>query len=159
MRGLLCGTTARTNEEYKKVVKVRMTRLLGVSVLGAFTLILSLLAEFYWKVDIDERMLGVYAGMGSGLIVVGVVLWIKNRIILGDEEKLKESRLSNADERIKEISNKAYMTATAILLIAMYGIALIGGLFYPVMIQILIILVGIFALAYFIAYRVYDKKM
>ncbi len=159
MRGLLCGTTARTNEEYKKVVKVRMTRLLGVSVLGAFTLILSLLAEFYWKVDIDERMLGVYAGMGSSLIVVGVVLWIKNRIILGDEEKLQESRLSNADERIKEISNKAYMTATAILLIAMYGIALIGGLFYPVMIQILIILVGIFALAYFIAYRVYDKKM
>ncbi len=159
MRGLLCGTTARTNEEYKKVVKVRMNRFLGIGIIGTLTLTLALLAEFYWKLAVKEEMLGVYAGMGTGLVAVSVILWIKNRMLLGNEEKLKESRVNNSDERIKEIGNQAFRMAAAVMLGAMYLISLVGGLFYPMLVQVLLAVVSVFALTYLVSYRIYDKKM
>ncbi len=159
MRGLLCGTTARTNEEYKKVVKVRMNRFLGLGAIGAVTLTLGLLAEFYWRLDVREEMLGVYTGMGTGLVLVSVILWVKNRVLLASEEKLKESRINNSDERIKEISDQAFRTAAAVMLGVMYLISLIGGLFYPVLVQVLLAVVSIFALTYLISYHIYNKKM
>lgn len=159
MRGLLCGTTARTNEEYKKVVKVRMNRFLGLGAIGAVTLTLGLLAEFYWRLDVREEMLGVYTGMGTGLVLVSVILWVKNRVLLASEEKLKESRINNSDERIKEISDQAFRTAAVIMLGVMYLISLIGGLFYPVLVQVLLAVVSIFALTYLISYHIYNKKM
>ncbi len=159
MRGLLCGTTARTNEEYKKVVKVRMNRFLGLGAIGAVTLTLGLLAEFYWRLDVREEMLGVYTGMGTGLVLVSVILWVKNRVLLASEEKLKESRINNSDERIKEISDQAFRTAAVVMLGVMYLISLIGGLFYPVLVQVLLAVVSIFALTYLISYHIYNKKM
>ncbi len=159
MRGLLCGTTARTNEEYKKVVKVRMNRFLGLGAIGAVTLTLGLLAEFYWRLDVREEMLGVYTGMGTGLVLVSVILWVKNRVLLANEEKLKESRINNSDERIKEISDQAFRTAAEVMLGVMYLISLIGGLFYPVLVQVLLAVVSIFALTYLISYHIYNKKM
>jgi hypothetical protein len=159
MRGLLCGTTARTNEEYKKVVKVRMNRFLGLGAIGAVTLTLGLLAEFYWRLDVREEMLGVYTGMGTGLVLVSVILWVKNRVLLASEEKLKESRINNSDERIKEISDQAFRTAAEVMLGVMYLISLIGGLFYPVLVQVLLAVVSIFALTYLISYHIYNKKM
>jgi hypothetical protein len=159
MRGLLCGTTAKTNEEYKQVVKIRMYRFLCLGLIGAITFVTALLAEFYWKLDVKEQMLGVYAGVGAGLMGVSVVLLIKNKQLLGNEEKLKASRISNADERIKEISNKAFKMAAVIMLVAMYALALIGGLFYPVLVELLLSIVSIFVFAYLVSYFVYSKRM
>ncbi len=159
MRGLLCGTTARTNEEYKQVVKVRMYRFAGLGLIGAITLITALLAEFYWKLEVKEEMLGVYTGAGFGILLVSVIMLIKNMLMLKDEEKLKASRISNGDERIKEISSRAFRTASIIMLIAMYAIALIGGLFYPALVKLLLMIISIFALAYLVAFTIYNKKM
>ncbi|MDF2487034.1 MAG: hypothetical protein K0R46_3202 [Herbinix sp.] len=159
MRGLLCGTTANTNEEYKQVVKIRMYRFLCLGLVGAITFVTALLAEFYWKLDVKEQMLGVYTGAGAGILGASVLLWIKNKRLLGNEEKLKASRISNADERIKEISNKAFKMAAVIMLIAMYATALIGGLFYPVLVELLLAIVSIFVFAYLVSYFVYSKRM
>ncbi|MDF2909067.1 MAG: hypothetical protein K0R34_4388 [Herbinix sp.] len=159
MRGLLCGTTAKTNEEYKQVVKVRIYRFIGLGLIGAITLITALLAEFYWKLDVKEEMLGVYTGAGFGILLISVIMIIKNMLMLKDEEKLKESRISNSDERIKEISNRAFRTASIIMLIAMYALALIGGLFNPVLVKLLSMVVSIFVFAYLVSYYVYNKKM
>jgi MFS family permease len=159
MRGLLCGTTARTNEEYKQVVKVRMYRFAGLGLIGAITLATALLAEFYWKLDVKEEMLGVYTGVGFGLLLASVIMLIKNGIMLKNEEKLKESRISNSDERIKEINNKAFRTASIVMLIAMYTLALIGGLFYPELVRLLLLIVSIFVFAYFVSYNIYNRRM
>ncbi len=159
MRGLLCNTIAKNNEEYRQVLKARMYRFLCIGLVGAITMVTALLAEFYWKLNMKEQMLGVYTGVGSGLLGFSVVMLIKNRRLLGNEEKLKQSRISDADERIREISNRAFRTAAFIMLMAMYMAALIGGLFYPVLVELLFAIISIFAFAYFVAYYVYNKRM
>lgn len=159
MRGFFCGCTARTNEEYKKVVKFRMKLMIGMAVIGILTAALGFSGEFYWHAEINDKMLGIYSGFGSGLFAAGIILYIKNRLLLKNDEKLKASRLSNTDERIREISNKAFRTATYIMLIVLYLVMLIGGLFYPVMVEFLAFIVCSFTLAYFISFKYYNTKM
>jgi len=159
MKGLLCNTTAKTNEEYRQVVKVRMYRFLCLGFIGSITLAIALLTEFYWKLDVNEHMLGVYTGVGAGLLAASIALWIKNKRLLGNEEKLKESRISNADERIQEISSRAFKMAAIVMLVAMYAVALIGGLFYPVLVEMLLAIISVFAFTYVVAYFAYSKRM
>ena len=159
MMGLFCASKAKNNEEYKKVIKARMNVMVLIFVIGLITLVVSLLAEKAWAVKISEQMLGVYCGVGTGLLVVSVILWIKNKLILGNETKLKESRLNNTDERLKEINNRAFRIATIFLLIALYAAGLIGGLFYPILVQVLLTLVCVFLVAYVVSYKIYEKRM
>jgi hypothetical protein len=159
MNGLFCWTNAKNNEEYKKVIRFRMNIMVILGIIGIATFAVALLAEYKWKVSVSEHMLGVYSGAGTGLFAAAVALWIKNKLLLKNEEKLKESRLNNTDERIREISSKAFRTAAAILLIALYAFALIGGIFYPVLVQVLLSIACIFLVSYVIAFKIYEKKM
>ena len=159
MRGILCVSNVKTNEEYKEVIKTRMKILAGIIFLGIITAGIGFSAEFYFKMPVNKHMLGVYSGLGVGLLVGGTILLIKNRLLLKDDKKLKESRLNNTDERIKEISNKAFKVASYAMIIALYLIALIGGLFYQVLAEILSSIVCIFLLAYMGAFKYYNNRM
>lgn len=159
MRGLFCSTTAKTNEEYRKVIKRNMKILLLIGIMGLAALIVSLFAKYRWEVVISERMLGFYTGAGSGIIAGAVILWIRNRLLLNNEEKLKESRLMNSDERIKEINHKAFRVAAYVLIFSMYAVALIGGLFYPILVTTVIYLIFFFLLVYAVAYRIFSSRM
>lgn len=159
MRGFICSTNVTTNEEYRKIVKTRMKLFVAFIVLGIVTASVAFYAEMNIKVTINEHMLGVYTGVGVGLIVAGAMLWIKNKQLLKNEEKLKESRLNNTDERILEIGNKAFRLATYVMLITVYGIALIGGLFIPELVRVLLFIVCAFLLTYVIAFKYYNNKM
>ncbi len=159
MRGLFCGTAAKTNEEYRKVVKNRMLIFVFVGIAGAATLAVALLARSYWEVTINERMLGFYAGVGTGFLLGAIVLLIKDAILLRNEEKLKNSRLECSDERNQEISNKAIKIAMAVMLFAIYGVVLIGGLYYPILVKIMSGIIFLFLLAYMGAYQFYKRRM
>lgn len=159
MKGFFCRCTARTNEEYRKIVKLRMKLMIGMAVIGILTAALGFSGEFYWHASISDKMLGFYSGFGTSLFAAGIILYIKNRLLLKNDEKLKASRLSNTDERIREISNKAFRTATYIMLVVLYGVMLIGGLFYPILIEFLAIIICSFVVTYFIAYKHYNAKM
>ena len=159
MKGILCGSTAKTNEEYKRVIKSRMKLMIAIIIIGVITAAIGFGAEFYLKVSINERMMGVYSGIGVGLFVVGSILLIKNKFLLNNEKKLKESRLNNTDERIQVIGNKAFRAATYVMFIALYATALIGGLFYPVLVEALMLIVCTFLLTYMIAFKYYNNKM
>lgn len=159
MRGILCGSKAKTNEEYRKVLKSRMKIMVGIVIIGIITATVGFGAEYYWEVPINDQMLGVYSGIGTGLFVAGVGLWIKNRLLLNNDEKLKESRLNNTDERIQEIVNKAFRIAAYTMLVSLYATALIGGLFYPILVKVLMFIVCTFLLAYTIAFKYYNSKM
>lgn len=159
MKGILCGTTAKTNEEYKKVIKNRMKMMVALIFIGIITAIVGFVAEFYFKVPINDTMLGVYSGIGTGLFAAGIILWVKNRLLLNNEEKLKISRLNNSDERNQEIGNKAFLAATYVMLVVLYATALIGGLFYPVLVKILLFIACTFSLTYMIAFKYYNNKM
>lgn len=159
MMELFCSSKAKNNEEYKKIVQSRMNILLLLFAIGLITLIVSLLAEMVWAVETSEYMLGVYCGVGTGLMAVSVILWVKNRMLLMNETKLKESRLANTDERLMEISNKAFRMATIFLLAALYACGIIGGLFYPILVKVLLILVCVFLFSYIFSYKIYEKRM
>jgi uncharacterized membrane protein len=159
MKGILCTTTAKTNEEYKNVIKNRMKIMVVVIIVGIITAAFGFGAEFFFKLPISDNMLGVFLGIGSGLFAAGIAIWIKNRLLLNNEEKLKESRLNNTDERIQEIGNKAFRVATYVLLVVLYATALIGGLFYPVLVEALMFIVFAFLIAYMIAFKYYNNKM
>lgn len=159
MKGFFCSCKANNNEEYKKVIRTRMNIMVLVFVTGCITLAIALLARNVWTVAISEHMLGVYTGVGVGMMVASVVLWVRNKLILADDEKLKKSRLSNTDERLQEIGNKAFVVAAVILIIALYAAGLIGGLFYPILVKVLFSMVYVFIIAYIIAYKIYEKRM
>lgn len=159
MRGIFCLTKANNNEEYKKVLKSRMNLLLLMFVIGGITMAAALVVKNTGGASISERMLGVYTGVGTGLMAAAAILWAKNKRILGNEEKLRQSRLSNTDERIHEISNHAFRAAGIVLLIAIYVAGLIGGLFYPVLVSLLLCLVCVFLVTYTVAYKIYEHKM
>lgn len=159
MMGLFCACKAKNNEEYKKVIKTRMNIMILLFIAGAITLVVSLLAEKIWPVSISEYMLGIYSGVGTGLMAASVILWIKSKWILADDEKLKKSRLSSTDERLQEISQKAFRMAASILLLVLYGVGLIGGLFYPILVKVILGMGSFFLIVYIIAYKVYEKRM
>lgn len=159
MNGILCKTIAKNNEEYKVVIKNRIKIMMAMTIIGIITAAVGFGAEFYFKAGINEHMLGVYSGVGTGLFAAGIILWIKNKRLLGNDEKLKERRLANTDERNIEIGNKAFRVAAGVMLVALYATGLIGGLFYHVLVEAFLFIVCIFLIAYLIAYIYYNKKM
>lgn len=159
MRGLFCGSKAKNNEEYKKVIKVKMNIMIFLLLIGIFTIGGILIAKYKLNITIEDYILGVYTGAGTGLIFASVIMWVRFKRLLGNEGKLKEDRLRNTDERIGEISSKAFRIAAGVLLVAMYLIGFIGAFKYPILVRVLVVEVGIFLVTYVIGYKIYEKKM
>jgi hypothetical protein len=159
MIGLFCGTKANSNEEFKKVIKDRMNKMIITFAVGVITLVVALLAEYVWDTPISEHMLGAYSGAGTGLILASILFWIKNKRMLSDDERIKKSRLNHTDERIQEISTKAFKAASVSLLIGIYMLALIGGLFYPILVTATLPLIFVFIAGYIISFFIYEKRM
>ncbi len=159
MLGMFCSSDCKTNEEYKEVIKGRILLFIGIIILGVITLIVTLFGAGYLNLKISENMISTYSGFGTGLTVVGVFLLIKNISILNNEEKLRKVRISNTDERNKEISLKSSKIALGFILVTMYLVGLIGGIWYPVITQVLFSIICLFLVVYLIAYKVISRKI
>jgi hypothetical protein len=159
MSGFFNNAAANTNEEYKKVVKKKMNAMITLAVIGILTIGVAIITQVNHWITVKEEMLNYYVCFGSGLLGCSIALWIKNSRMLVNEEKLKRSRIANSDERIREISSRAYRMATVVLLVVMYAIALFGGLFIPIIAKVLMCLISFFILAYLVFYKIYEKNM
>ena len=159
MRGIFCQTTATTNEEYRKELKDRNGWLLFMAIGGAGEAAAAALAESGGTLSIPDYMLGVYCGTGAGIMVAAIVLYIRNLFLLKDVEKLKKSRLENYDERNQEIRNKALLAAVKILLVVCFVTAMVGGIFYPYLIKMLLFVIYVFLFSYLIANAYYKRRM
>jgi len=159
MNGIFCGKASSSNEEYKKVIRFKMRIFCVLFLVGAVTFFGTLFIMFRFSSILSDYQSGVYSGIGCGLMGAAVALWIKNKMLLGNEEKLKQSRLANSDERNIEISQKAMRIAAMALIVALYLVGIVGGFFYPVLIKVLLFLVCIFLLVYVIAFKMIGKKM
>ena len=159
MNGIFCGKASSSNEEYKKVIRFRMRILCVLFLVGAVTFSGTLFIMFRFSSILSDYQSGVYSGIGCGLMGAAVALWIKNKMLLGNEEKLKQSRLANSDERNIEISQKAMRIAAMALIVALYLVGIVGGFFYPVLIKVLLFLVCIFLFVYVVAFKMIGKKM
>ncbi|MDD2415029.1 MAG: hypothetical protein PHI94_07685 [Eubacteriaceae bacterium] len=147
-----------TNAEFKEQMKARNRWLWVIPAAGLITFVLGLYGEFGMDSPLSDKMLGVYTGMGLGLFVVGVVLTIRNHRIMKDEAKLKAWRLKYTDERNIAISRKAWQIAAIVLLAGLYLGGLIGGLFIPVLVDVLLCGVCLFLVAYAIAWQVLNAR-
>lgn len=158
MKGIFCHTKAKTNEEFRKELK-RKNIMLGIlAVLGLLTLGTAFWAHRY-QVFVAEHTLGFYTGAGTGILVGTLFLLFRNIYIAKDETRLKNERLKNSDERIQEITMRAFRTASAAMLIAAYLICLIGGLFEPVLYKVLGMLAAVLMIGYIISYHYLNTRM
>lgn len=159
MRGIFCRTNARNNEEYKAELKNKMKGFTGGAVVGIVTAVVGFGAHALGIDSANEHMAGVIAGIGTGIFAGMVILWMKTRQTLKGEKKIQEARLEQADERLQEISSRAYRAAATAMLAALYIVCLAGGFFYPVLVKILLIIVAVFLLTYTAAYKIFEHKI
>lgn len=159
MRGIFCRTNARTNEEYREVLKRRNVYMALVVIAGIILAITAYAVSEKGASALPEYILGVYCGAGSGMAAAGLVFMIRNLCLMRNEEKLKKSRLENTDERMLEICSKAVNAAVLITLLTAVLAGLIAGIFYPILIKALIFVLYLFIFSYAAAYLVYKKKL
>lgn len=159
MLGIFCATKAVSDEEYRKYAGRRCFIYIGLAVIGVVTAAIAMAAEYLWTVKISDMMLGVYTGVGTGLTVAGIILFVKNVRLLKDEKKLRQARIADSDERNIQISALATKAALAVLLVGMYFAILLGGLWYPIFAKLLSFLLVLFMFSYIVAYRVISRMI
>lgn len=159
MLGIFCATKVTSDEEYRKYAGRRCFVYAGLALIGVITAAIAIAAEYLWTVEISDMMLGVYTGIGTGLTVAGIILLIKNMLLIKDEKKLRQARIADSDERNIQISMLATKAALAVLLVGMYFAILLGGLWYPILTKILAFLLVLFMFSYMVAYRIISRKI
>lgn len=159
MKGLFCGgCKARTNDEYREILKKRQKKILVLLIAGLLTVAAGIVYIGMNGFE-DSYTLGFVFGFGTGLALGAVLAMIKIWKTLQDEDKLKEARLKETDERELEVDNQALRLTAKIMLAALYVLLIIGGLFWEEIMVVCCLLVGIFLLSYEIAKRYYGKQM
>lgn len=150
---------ANNNEEYKKVLKKRMIGFAILGLTGIATMGFALLGEYFEWIKEADYQFGFLAGLGFGLFLASILVIVKICRKLKNEEKLKESRLSETDEREIEVSNRAMRMSGMIILLALYVILVAGGLLlHKEIMAVCYILIGIFLISY-VAFRKYYEKI
>lgn len=157
--GLLCGTTAANNEEYRKVLKRRNIWIAAFALLGLMIAAAAFLAAGNERVQLPEYILGVYCGVGAGICLGCIFLIVRNLLIMGNEEKLKQGRLENSDERIAEIRNRACGVAIGVTLLLCMAAGLIFGIYEQVLIKAVLFVLDVFIFSYLIACAYYKNKI
>lgn len=156
---LMSATKATNNEEYRKQIQAKNKYMWGLILLGLITAVIAYYMEFSGKMKVDDYMLGVYCGLGVGLFASGIALLIRNKRLLKDEAKLKEARLQATDERNVEIGMRAQKIAAIVLLVVIYLVFLIGGVYDPILSKVMSCLICLFLVAYAIAWRILNHRM
>lgn len=156
---LFAGSKATNNEEFRRQLKAKNKFMWLFIVLGIFSAAVAYYCEFFGKMKVDDYMLGVYCGLGVGLVASGIAFLIRNKRLLKDETKLKEARLQATDERNVEIGMRAQKIAAIVLLVAIYLVFLIGGVYDPILSKVMSCLICLFIVAYAIAWRVLNQRM
>lgn len=104
-----------------KGFSIRQQRLIGLGALlaGILCLPVTLFAP------VDDRIRGFFAGMGSALILVGLVQSIRLFRISRDPEKVREYEVSRNEERTRFILDQAIRMTFFVSIVAEYlaGIA------------------------------------
>lgn len=154
MIGPFCYKDIATDEEYIVHLKKQM-KLYSLIILCGIITFLCILFNLHTLADYAK---GFLAGMGSGLIVGGLLLFVKNTRILRNAQKLREERIKISDERNHMISDYASKTALIGVFIEIYFIFIVSILMNSDLYRLCAIIISSFILLYFIAFRIYSKK-
>lgn len=146
------------DKDYREVLKKRMKLSFAMIILGAITLILSILFSNGKYDYLSDFLSGIYTGLGSGLIAGGLVRLIKMKIILKDEKKLKQKKLVEQDERNQMIKQKSMYSAASVLIILAYLGLLVSGIFNLTVFFTLWVVTMVYLAVFFVMNVYYSKK-
>lgn len=110
----LFHTHAKTLEEYRRTLRLREGCFWGLALLGAATLGVTLLLMRGSIADESDAayLQGVWCGIGTGLIVAGVLFAVRTRRMLSqDEAALRSALREEQDERNLAIIQRSLSTA------------------------------------------------
>lgn len=159
IKGLLYQCNARTNEEYRAELKKRQ-RLMGILVLlGIVTVVTMIAIIILIPESLESYSAGFFCGVGTGLILGGLLGILKIRKTLKDEAALKEARLTETDEREQAISAKALQTTLKVMLLSIYLLLLLCSIVTVEAVTVLSLLIAVFFLSYLISRKMYSQKM
>ncbi len=148
---------ATTDKDYRITLKKRMYLYYTMILLGAVTLTLSTIFSTGDHAYLSSFLSGVYTGVGSALIAIGIVFIIKTKKILKDEAKIKQKRLAEQDERNQMIMQRAMYTSSVILIILAYIGLMIAGIFNLVVFWTLWIIIAVY-MVIFLSFLIYFNK-
>lgn len=159
-QGFLTNCTAKNNEEYRTILKKRRTImrlmfLLGIIILGITCAFMIL------KPDIvqDTSHIGWFLGLSTGFILGSILVLTQLRKILQDETLLREHRLTETDEREKEITASAVKRTAAVLFLTIYLLALLCTFVEIEALTLLYFLIAEFLFSYILFRKYYSHKM
>lgn len=159
MKGPFCSVNVNTDEGFRKITKRRLAISIVLVIAGILILVINEYTRHAGISKVPEFYQGMFSGMGTGLIGAGIAQVVRFSKLLKDEAKLKAARISETDERLNAINDKALKVALAVMLIAMY-VVLIAGIFVDM--QVTTVMSGLlvlFLLAFIVANAIYSKKM
>lgn len=154
----LWNSNAKTDEEYKEVLKGKIKLYYFLACLGVITLLISYICSNYVQLKQGNFLSGVYFGIGVALVVMGILRVVMTKRMLKDDKKLHEIRLNVQDERTKALSQKAMATAGLIILVFAYIGMLVMGFFNLAVFWTFWIMVMGYLLVYLLVRQYYNQK-
>ncbi len=150
---------AKNNIEYYTILKKRLFYLWIMFSAGLVAAILGFIVFWFELFNIDAFQAGILSGFGIGLIAGSITGMFRIRKTMSSEDKLKESRLKETDERELALNSKALRMSAYIVLICLYILMIVGGIFEPIIMYVCSFLIGIFLISYYLLRLHYQKTM
>lgn len=150
---------AKNNIEYCTILKKRLFYLWIMFSAGLVAAILGFIVFWFELFNIEAFQAGILSGFGLGLIAGSITGMFRIRKTMSSEDKLKESRLKETDERELALNSKAFRMSAYIVLICLYILMIVGGIFEPIIMYVCSFLIGIFLISYYLLRLHYQKTM
>lgn len=154
----ILSTNAKSDQEYRKVIKRRQNLCFIVMLIGITTAGFSFYFSNIKPSFLSDFFSGFYCGCGTGLVIGGILAYIKYRSLLKNEKRLHEKRLAENDERNQMISQKAFFMTSIIMIAILYTALLLSGLLSTILFQTLLSIVLLYFLIFLVTYIYYNKK-
>lgn len=155
----LWNTTAKTDEEYRGILKGRIRLWILLGLVGMITLMVGIISGLGAVGHQSSFLSGLYTGIGFAFLAISIARIIRTKKILKDDSKIRQMRLKAQDERTILISQKALSMAAVVLLVAMYIGMLVMGFINLTVFWILWSMIMCFMAAYLLARVYYEKKL
>ncbi|MGN0975552.1 MAG: hypothetical protein ACI4OL_06075 [Gemmiger sp.] len=147
--------------DYRRQREFLLKLAVVLALVGVLTILFSAFGVPLLVADPDRVSFccGMYAGLGTAVLVIGVVVFLTNYRLLQDPQKLRAAFIKDTDERTREISNRTMYAAGLAMLAVLYAALLVAVLFWPQVFWFCYVLVLVFAGLILLFKLYYEKKL